>query len=41
MSNAWDNPTGFAREIAAYYQQLRTSGHWKPATNFTEPKETT
>ena len=27
LSNAWDDPLAFARELSRYYKQLEASGH--------------
>lgn len=36
MSDAWDNPVAFGRELAQYYKQLRESGHFDER-DWTEP----
>lgn len=35
LSNAWDDPIAFARELSHYYHQLEASGHRKPARAWT------
>lgn len=35
MSNAWDDPIAFARELSRYYTQLEASGHRQPAHDWT------
>lgn len=35
MSQAWDDPVAFARELARYYQHLEASGHRVPAHDYT------
>jgi len=39
MSDAWDNPVAFAKELAQYYQQLELSGYRAPTRNIYEPRE--
>lgn len=35
MSNAWDDPVAFARELHRYHRQLQASGHRLPAHDWT------
>ncbi|GAA3941935.1 hypothetical protein [Microbacterium soli] len=35
MSEAWDDPVAFARELHHYYSQLEASGHRLPAHDWT------
>jgi len=35
LSNAWDDPIAFARELSHYYRQLEASGHRQPARDWT------
>jgi hypothetical protein len=35
MSQAWDDPVAFARELHHYYSQLEASGHRLPAHDWT------
>lgn len=35
LSNAWDDPIAFARELSRYYRQLEASGHRAPARDWT------
>lgn len=36
MSDAWNDPNRFAVELAAYYEQLRASGHRVQLRDITE-----
>lgn len=36
LANAWHEPIAFARELSAYYAQLRESGHWQNTPDRTE-----
>lgn len=36
MSEAWDDPIAFARELHRYYSQLEASGHRLPAHDWTQ-----
>lgn len=44
MSDAWDNPVAFVRELSRYYRQLERTGHRVPAREWadgpTHTKET-
>ncbi|MEZ7755591.1 hypothetical protein O5Y58_08760 [Microbacterium paraoxydans] len=35
LSNAWDDPLAFARELSHYYSQLEASGHRQPTRDWT------
>ncbi|WP_144881128.1 hypothetical protein [Microbacterium paraoxydans] len=35
LSNAWDDPVAFARELSRYYSQLEASGHRQPTRDWT------
>ncbi len=35
LSNAWDDPLAFARELSRYYSQLAASGHRHPTRDWT------
>jgi hypothetical protein len=35
LSNAWDDPLAFARELSRYYSQLEASGHRQPTRDWT------
>lgn len=35
LSDVWDDPIAFARELSAYYRQLEASGHRQPARDWT------
>lgn len=39
LSNAWDDPLAFARELSHYYSQLEASGHRQPTRDWTTAKE--
>ena len=36
MSEAWNDPIAFARELHRYYSQLEASGHRLPAHDWTQ-----
>lgn len=39
MSDAWDDPIAFARELHNYYSQLEASGHRLPAHDWTASQQ--
>lgn len=39
MTNAWNDPVAFAKEITLYYSQLEASGHRVPTRDWVTSQE--